>query len=86
MKEAQDDVLLHGKECDAKQGDDQELDRAHFAKKSPVGDQRAGAAEVRVDETARDQAEGQEESTSSSVARRICFIRNISYLFVLSLA
>lgn len=81
MKEAQDDVLLHGKQRDAKQGDDQQLDRAHFAKKSPVGDQRAGTAEVSVDETVRDQAEGHEEWTSSLVASRICFIRDISYLF-----
>lgn len=49
VQEGQDDVLLHGKQRDAEQGDDHELDRTDFAQEGPVGDERAGTAEVCVD-------------------------------------
>ncbi len=54
MKKAEDDVFLHSEQRDAKQGDDHQLDRAYFSEEGTVGDQRAGTAEVCVDQTVRD--------------------------------
>lgn len=51
MKEVEDYVFLHSKQCDAKQGDNHQLDGAHFAQQGAVGDQRGGNAEVSVDQT-----------------------------------
>lgn len=51
MKEVEDDEFLHGKQCDAKQGHHQQLDRAYFSQEGTVGDQRASAAEVCIDQT-----------------------------------
>lgn len=51
MKEVEDDVFLHSKQRDAKQGDNHQLDGAHFPQEGTVGDQRAGTAEVCVDQT-----------------------------------
>lgn len=50
MKQVQDDVLLHGKQRDPEQGQDHQLDRADLPEEGAVGDQRAGDAEVCVDE------------------------------------
>lgn len=64
MQQVQDDVLLHGEQRDAEQGDHQQLHWTHFAQQSPVGDQRAGAAEVSVDQTDfynRKEEKGEEE-------------------------
>lgn len=57
VQQVQDDVLLHGKQRDAKQGDHQQLHWTHFAEQSPVGDERAGAAEISVDETNEEEEE-----------------------------
>merc|ERR1719419_51130 len=51
MKEAEDDEFLHSKQRDAKQGDHKQLDRAYFSQEGTVSDQRAGTAEVCVDQT-----------------------------------
>lgn len=50
MKQVQDDVFLHGKERDTKQGHNHQLDRADFPEEGSIGNQRAGDAEVCVDE------------------------------------
>ena len=61
MKEAEDDEFLHGKQRDAKQGDHHQLDRAYFSQEGTVSDQRAGTAEVCVDQTVGDTQKGQEQ-------------------------
>lgn len=53
MKETEDDVFLHGKQRDAKQGDYQQLDRAYFSQDGTIGNERAGTTEVCVDQTVR---------------------------------
>lgn len=53
MKKIQDDKFLHGKQSDSKQGDDHQLHRADFTQDGSVGDQRAGAAEIRIYQTAK---------------------------------
>lgn len=61
MKESEDDVFLHCKQRDAKQGDHQQLDRAYFSQEGTIGDQRASAAEVCVDQTVGDTQKEQEQ-------------------------
>lgn len=50
VKQMQDDVLLHGEQRHAKQGQNQQLDRADFPQEGAVGDQGASHTEVRIDE------------------------------------
>ena len=50
MQQVEDDVLLHSKQCDAKQCEHQKLDWADFPQQRPVGDQAPGHTEVCVDQ------------------------------------
>lgn len=54
MKEAEDDIFFHSIQCDTKQGDNHQLDRAHFSQDGTVGNQRASTAEVCIDQTVRE--------------------------------
>lgn len=56
VKQVQDDVFLHGKQRDAEQSQNHQLDRADLPEEGAVGDQGAGHTEVCVDE-----AEGGQE-------------------------
>lgn len=49
MKEVEDDEFLHSIQCDTKQGDNHQLDRAYFSQEGTIGNQSATTAEVCVD-------------------------------------
>ena len=60
MKEAEDDEFLHSEQRDAKQGDDHQLDGAHFSQEGAVGNQRASTAKVCVDQTVAEEEKDNE--------------------------
>lgn len=49
MKEVENDVFIHRIQCDAKQGDNHQLDRAYFSQEGTVGNQNGTTAEIRID-------------------------------------
>lgn len=74
MKEIEDDVFLHSKQRDAKQGDDHQLDRTDFSQEGTIGDQGAGTAEVCIDQTvgSEDKMSGNDQlATKKAQSRRL---------------
>lgn len=66
VQQVQDDVFLHRKQRHTEQSQNQQLHRADFAEEGAVGNQRAGNAEVCVDEAEG----GREENKNRALAER----------------